>query len=359
LRAFKWPMSANSAAPSDAVDEDALRQRYPSSGESDGEPAPKKRGFQSKVTKALKRTDTAAKMKFEVEEADGLNGRKPRELDATQDRTVIVGDTFASRYISFAFIVHSFSRPSSPPSYHYCTSHSLRCLFRWDAELSAAEAAASRGCVLLKNGSVSDCKPEVSKVKGEPRAHFDAIKADLRCAGCADFFLGTKRTGPISWICVRADGHSADCKGGNHLASVARVEHAAALRTGTNDPIKANIRGKNPHHRTFSFEAKFFVRVVAALLEGDVSVNRRGAAAASVQSLRGLLQAYMLQPVSHAYAKRCRTLTLNAMFGNAQTDVTLVLGVQVALKRCGFGVDLVIVSKKEMEKRTLASQKVF
>jgi hypothetical protein len=72
----------------------------------------KNRPFQSKMTKAKKRQDTAAKMKFKAEEADGLNGRKPRELDATQDRTVRVGDTFVSRYISFAFFC---SIPSHVP----------------------------------------------------------------------------------------------------------------------------------------------------------------------------------------------------------------------------------------------------
>ena len=96
------------------------------------------------------------------------------------------------------------------------------------------------------------------------------------------------------WQCVEADDHAAECNGGSHRDFLARHEHAAALLDGTT----VRARGTNPHHRTFSFESSHFIAVIAPLLDEDINLRKRGAALASVQSLKGLLQAYMLQPVT-------------------------------------------------------------
>ena len=117
-------------------------------------------------------------------------------------------------------------------------------------------------------------------------------------------------------------------------------------------------KGTNPHFRVFPFEAQHFVRIVSEVLQSDLNLKKRGHASASVDALLGLLQPFMHQPVTKAFAKRVRAQGLGQMYGNAKRDITLMPGMQTELERCGYIVHIIYKNKVDMRELALAAQKV-
>ena len=74
--------------------------------------------------------------------------------------------------------------------------------------------------------------------------------------------------------------------------------------------------------------------------------------------MMGLLQPYMHQPVTKAFAKHVRTQGLGQICGNVKRDITLIPGMQKELGRCGYIVNVIYNNKVDMRELALAAQKV-
>lgn len=216
------------------------------------------------------------------------------------------------------------------------------------------ELGARTGKVFFKNGAVSSFDDLCPKEKKEFQASTDLFHVNARCGACSGFGVSVRRVEKGHWVVKRLMPHSLECKGGNFKGCLALEAYTAAVKAGD----KRRARGANPHHRMYPFEVQYFVKVVQVVIRDDLQLNKRGHATASVDSIKGLLEAFMPQEISTSLAKRCRAVTLEAMYGNAKEDITLMPGIQLELERCGFDCEVLYKNKLEMVELTVAAQKV-
>lgn len=228
---------------------------------------------------------------------------------------------------------------------------------RWDFELHVSECAARDNKIMLKTGVMNDedlLEGEDKSSKFKARIHDFYMK--VRCAGCGTFGAHASRKCNGTWIVKLVVGHFAGCKGGNNTGSRVLAQHKAGITSGmiaTRPP-----RGSNPHHRSLSFEAGHFVRIVAEVLHDDLDLKKRGHSTASVKALMGIFSKFVHQPITIEFAKRARTITLDKMYGNASTDITLMPSIERELTECGYIVEVQYKHKPDMIAISLGAQEV-
>ncbi len=172
--------------------------------------------------------------------------------------------------------------------------------------------------------------------------------------GDAGFGVHVHRHADGHWFVEKFLAHSDGFKGG-HVKGQQALELHLKQRANVAAP---RTKGSNPHHRTCSFEAKHFIRVVADVLGDDLNLKKRGHATASVDAIMGLLEPFSRRPISGSFAKQVRAQALQAMYGNESHDITLMPGVARELERCGYRVQVDYKTKAEMIALALSAQKV-